>query len=159
VQKADEVILMFGKSKADQEGQGSIHNAFESPREGLCVVGLLKKAYQMRPKHFEDGDRYLFELLDGRVLHRDVVERKLRKAAQELGMTPGALGIISLRAGGASALWNMGTTVEAIKRRGRWASDSWKAYVWEGREKSRELAAQMMKSSFSMLASLARYAR
>jgi site-specific DNA-cytosine methylase len=159
VQKADEVILIFGKSKADQEGQGSIHNAFESPGERLCVVSLLKKAHFMRPEHFENGDRFLLELQDGRVLHRDVVEKKLRKAAKEMGMPPEALGIISLRAGGASALWDMSTPVEAIKRRGRWASDSWKAYIWEGREKSRELAAQMMRSSFSMLASLARYAR
>ena len=158
-QVADEVVLLFGKSKADQEGQGSVHNAFESPGEQLCVVRLLKKAYLLRPRHFQDGDRFLFELQDGRVLHRDVVEKKLRKAAQELGMPPEALGVISLRAGGASALWDMSTPIEAIKRRGRWASDSWKAYVWEGREKSRELAAQMMKSSFSMLASLARYSR
>lgn len=35
----------------------------------------------------------------------------------------------SLRRGGAQHLWNEGASLESIKRRGRWSSDAWRAYI------------------------------
>ena len=76
-----------------------------------------------------------------------------------LGYPAGALSAISLRAGGATAMWSLGVAVERIKRRGRWHSECWRNYVWASRERNRELAGKMLASSFTLLASLARFER
>ena len=56
-------------------------------------------------------------------------------------------------------MWNKGYSVDEVKRRGRWLSDCWRLYVWEGRERARDVGARMLSSSFSLLASLERFAR
>jgi len=159
VQAADEVVLTLGKSKADQDGQGSVANVFEVEGEELCPVGLLKRMHAMKPEHFAKGGNFLFALDSGRVLHRDEVARMLREPAAELGLPEEALSVISMRSGGATAMWNVGATVAQIQRRGRWASDCWRVYVLEGRERERDLAGKMLSSSFSLMASLASYKR
>jgi len=152
------MILIVGKSKADQDGQGSVHNAFEAD-DALCPVKLLRRACEMRPSHFARGSNFLFTRSDGRVVSSDAVAGLLRRGAQNLGINPEAVSVISLRAGGASAMWHAGCSVEEIKRRGRWASDCWRGYIWEGRERNRDLATRMLASSFTLMASLARYER
>ena len=159
VQAADEVVLTLGKSKADQDGQGSVANAYVVEGEELCLVGLLKKMHAKRPEHFAKGGNFLFTLDSGKVLHRDEVVRMLREPAAELGLPEEALGVISMRSGGATAMWNVGATVAQIQRRGRWATDCWRVYVWEGRERARDLVGKMLSSSFSLMASLAHYKR
>ena len=156
--RADEMILIIGKSKADQDGQGSVHNAFETD-DPLCPVKLIRRACEMRPSHFARGTNFLFTRSDGKVVPRDTVAGLLRQGARHLGINPEAVSVISLRSGGASAMWHAGCSVEEIKRRGRWASDCWKGYIWEGRERNRDLAARMLTSSFTLMASLARYER
>jgi len=56
-------------------------------------------------------------------------------------------------------MFHEGFSAEEIKRRGRWLSECWHTYVWVSRERGRELAGKMLSSSFSLLASLARYER
>ena len=158
VATSDEVVVMWGRSKTDIDGQGSVANVFEADHP-LCLVRLLKKAHAMRPHHFSREDSYFFVLDDGKVLHRDKVVDVLRRAAGKLGVPEEALSVISLRAGGASAMWHAGFTVDEIKRRGRWASECWRIYVWEGRERARNVATKMLSSVFSLMASLARHAR
>ena len=158
VEGADEMIVMFGKHKGDQSGQGSVHNVFASADE-ICPLKLYKRAARMNPAHFAKPDRFFFTLKSGKVLHRDKVEGGLRAVAVERGLPPKALAPISLRSGGASAMWNEGFSTDEIKRRGRWLSDCWRLYVWEGRERARNVGARMLSSSFSQLASLARFAR
>jgi hypothetical protein len=158
VATADEVVMMWGRSKADPDGQGSIANVFAA-EDSLCLVSLLKKAHAMRPHHFAREDNFLLVMDDGKVLHRDKVAEVLRRAGTPLGVPEDALSVISLRAGGASAMWHAGFSVDEIKRRGRWASECWSVYVWEGREKAKNVATKMLGSAFSLMASLARYAR
>ena len=64
-----------------------------------------------------------------------------------------------LRSGGASAMWDTGMSAEEIKFRGRWASDCFKIYIWPGHDRSRDVAARMLGSNFSLMASLAAYRR
>ena len=51
VAAADEAVLFMGKSKADQEGQGHVLNAYATDH-WLCVVSLLKLMHLARPGHF-----------------------------------------------------------------------------------------------------------
>ena len=58
-----------------------------------------------------------------------------------------AIGTRSLRVGGATAAYhatdgNKGT----VQRLGRWASDAFQGYVWEGRTLMRTLAARMLRA-------------
>ena len=158
VQRADEVIGMQGKSKADQDGQGSIANAFVTDDE-LCPVRLLRQAHLLNPQHFAQRRNYLLTRRDGRVVSgKDLIDA-LRKGGARRGVPEKALSAISLRAGGASAMWHAGCSVDEIKRRGRWASECWRVYIWSGRERARDLAARMLGTTFTLMASLARYAR
>jgi hypothetical protein len=56
-------------------------------------------------------------------------------------------------------MFHEGYSAEEIKRRGRWRSECWRIYVWASRERNRELAGKMLASSFTLLASLARFER
>jgi hypothetical protein len=56
-------------------------------------------------------------------------------------------------------MWDAGFSVDEIKRRGRWASECWRIYTWEGRERARSVAARMFASSVSVLGAVARFAR
>jgi hypothetical protein len=156
---ADEVMLFIPKSKADQGRVGFCANVFATPGDLLCPVGLLKRARAMNPRHFSRPDNYLLTLTNGKVLSRDQVVEALRGAAVAAGVPAGAVSVISLRAGGASAMWDVGFSVDEIKRRGRWASECWRIYTWEGRERARGVAARMLGSAVSVLASVARFAR
>ncbi len=159
VQGADEVVLYIHKSKTDPDGQGSVANVFETPGDPLCLISLLKAAHRMRPGHFANPENYLLVCDDGRVLSRDIVVESLRVAAVEEGVPAEAVSAISMRAGGASAMWHEGFTADEIKRRGRWGSECWRVYVWEGRERARGVAGRMLSSSFSLMAALANYSR
>jgi hypothetical protein len=159
IQDADEVVLMQGASKTDPNGQGSVANLFAAPEDDLCLVSLLKRLHRQRPSQFQSEDAFFFTLSDGRVLHRDVVAKYLRVAAKAFGLPPEAASVISLRSGGASAMWDAGFTAEEIKRRGRWSSDCYRIYIWEGRGRAKDVASRMLSSKFSLMASLATYRR
>jgi hypothetical protein len=158
IMRADEVVWMSAYSKTDPNGQGGVANIFEAPGSELCVVSLLKRMHKMRPGHFS-RDGHVFVMSGGKVLHRDEVVGKLKAAAVKQGIPVQAVSVISLRAGGASALFNAGYSVDEIKQRGRWSSDCWRVYVWEGRDRSKEMAQRMLGSSVSVMASLAYYRR
>ena len=159
IQSADEVVLMQGESKTDPNGQGSVANHFEAPGERLCVVALLKRAHSMNPALFAKPDNFLFTMSDGRVLHRDVMAKHLSASAVAAGAPPRAAAVISLRSGGATAMWDADMPSEEIKQRGRWTSDCYQIYIWPGHDRSRNVAARMLASRFSLMASLAAYRR
>ena len=125
----------------------------------LCVVSLLKLMQLERPEHVRSPWNSLFTLNDGRVLSRDTMVELLRVGGVAEGVPASALSAISLRAGGASALWELGCGVEEIKRRGRWLSDAWRCYVWESRERWREVAGDMLSAKGCLMAAVARFER
>jgi hypothetical protein len=158
IQEADEVVLMQGRSKTDPNGQGSVANVFAA-EDDLCLVALVKRLHRLRPNHFDDPERFFFTLSNGQVLHRDRIAALLRLAAVAFDTPRESVAVISLRSGGASAMWDAGYAAEVIKRRGRGASDCYRMYVWEGRDRARDLAKKMLGSKFSLMASLAAYRR
>ena len=68
-----------------------------------------------------------------------------------MGLNEDEMKVISLRAGGASAMYHASFSVEGIQRRGRWASDCRKIYVHEGRTKARDTAERMAKADFQLM--------
>ena len=66
---------------------------------------------------------------DGLVLHKYHLQKLLQGAAGWFGFKPKYFTSHSLRAGGASAIYHNGFTMEEIQRRGRWVSDVWKIYI------------------------------
>jgi len=158
VELADEMVILQGKSKTDQQSLGNMANAFASDHPS-CPVALFKRAARMQPEHFADGKRFLFTKANGKVLSSAEVAGRLRRAGVRRGLPRASLSGISLRSGGASAMFHEGYSAEEIKRRGRWRSECWRIYVWASRERNRELAGKMLASFFTLLASLARFER
>ena len=71
----------------------------------------------------------MFRMKFGLVLHKNHVQSLLKGAARRAGFKPEDFTSHSLRAGGASAMYHNGYSVEEIQRRGRWVSDVWKIYI------------------------------
>ena len=73
-----------------------------------------------------------------RVLERSTVDTALKAAAVALGLDPADHATHSLRAGGATALYAIGSQwpPSKIQRRGRWLSDCWLLYIWPDREEA-----------------------
>ena len=160
IMEADELILCIGKTKADQLGQGKVINLHSVPGDPLCPVNLMKRMYRMNDQHFnERGWRFLFTLSNGKLIHRRRVVDWLRGEAKACGLPEEALSVISLRAGGASAMHAAGCTGEEIRLRGRWESDCWRHYVWGGEDVNRTVALRMLSSTFTPLAALQYFSR
>ena len=152
-----EVVVFQPGAKNDWMGQGTSNNIY-ADEEGhpLCVVGLFNKMRAMKPNHLSvnNAGTHLFTLSGGDVLHRDKVESSLRQAARQLKIPDDVLSTHSLRAGGATAMWAAGYSVEEIQRRGRWVSQCFRIYIWEGRERAVGVATRMLKASVSMFATM-----
>jgi hypothetical protein len=152
---ADELLVFHPGSKGDQRGHGDVNNIYaDGNGSPLCPVALFNKARAMRPHHFANGENYLFKLLDGGVLDKAAVEWALRSAAMRTGIPVDAISSHSLRAGGATAMWHAGFSAHEIQRRGRWRSDCFKRYIWEGRERARNVATRMLEASASLFGAM-----
>jgi integrase len=75
------------------------------------------------------------------------VQSLLKEAASRDGFDQNDFTSHSLRAGGASAMYHNGFTVEEIQRRGRWASDVWKIYIQGISVEAAEMTKRMSKNS------------
>ena len=83
-----------------------------------------------------------------KLLHLNIAEAPWQVSELPIEGVPGLLGCKPVAA-----------SVAQIQRRGRWATECWRAYVWEGRERARDWVGRMMSSTFSLMASLAHYKR
>ena len=96
-----------------------------------------------------DQDLPALTELDGRLMSRESVQTALQMAAKALGFDQSRLGSHSLRFGGASALWAAYHDSGLVRRWGRWASDTFQSYIWEGRKGSHGVAAAMGKADLT----------
>ena len=51
-------------------------------------------------------------------------------------------------------MWAAGYSVEEIQRRGRWVSQCFRIYIWEGRERAKGVGSRMLKAKVSMFATM-----
>ena len=150
--EADEVMLWFKSSKADQLKYGTARNHFRSGAE-LCVVEALQWLQTFAPERFEGSEKHLplFRFGDGTPLTRQMVGELLEQAAIEVGMDPTRFRSHSLRLGGATALYHVKPDMEYIKRFGRWSSNSFQAYLWESNEQTEGLAKLMAEDNTRLI--------
>ena len=98
------------------------------------------------PQRYQGGsesDDPLFRSRDDRPIPRTAITSLIERAARGLGQDEGHLGTHSLRFGGASAIWSQYQDSAMVKRWGRWSSDSFQTYVWEGRNTAQGVAKKM----------------
>ena len=121
-----------------------------------CAVALYNRLRQIRPDAFDvsHGEEYLFTLDDGSVVKPEPLVVLLKDAAVRIGFDPEGIRLHSLRAGGATALWHAGFDTFTIQGRGKWRSDAFKSYIWDGREKARDVATRMFAARSSLLATM-----
>ena len=151
----NEVVIFQPGSKNDWLGQGTSNNIYEDPDNSpLCVVRLFNLLRAMKPRFLRAVGTPLFTLTSGLVIHRDLVEKTLRAAAERLNLPMEMFSTHSLRAGGATAMWAAKYTVEEIQRQGRWVSQCFRIYIWEGRERAEGIARSIFHTSVSMFAAM-----
>jgi hypothetical protein len=156
---ADEVGIRIRSSKADIFNAGEWRNHFRSDDPELCVVEALTLIQHEFPQRFGTGiesDLPLFRMEDGSPMRRGQIAAWLEMAADAEGYSKERFGSHSLRIGGATALYHIGMPVEVIKRYGRWASDSFQQYLWEGSEDSKGLALRMARDQSSLMVTRSR---
>ena len=144
--QGNEVVMIQPGSKNDWLRQGSSNNIYEDPDDSpLCVVRLLNLLRALKPNSLSAVGTHLFTLTSGLVIHRELVEKTLRAAAERLNLPAEMFSTHSLRAGGATAMWAANYTVEQSQRR---------FYIWEGRERAAGLARSIFHTSVSMFAAM-----
>jgi len=151
----DEVVVFHPGAKNDWLGQGSSANIYADPGGSpLCVVRLFNLMRRAKPNYFSQHGKHLFTLQDGSVLARTAVDVALKSAATRLRWPVDTVSTHSLRAGGATAMWAAGKSAEEIQRRGRWASQCFRIYIWESREKAATVAEAIYRGGVSLFAGL-----
>ena len=146
--RATAVSIRLRSSKSDQYNEGCVlthHLAGESDLD-LCVVRALRDLAITCPTRWEEEAHLpLSRWIDGKPVTREEIRRLLAAAAVEEGLPPEAVGVHSLRSGGASALFQAsGGNKPLVQRMGRWASDAFSGYVWEDHTLTRGMAAAML---------------
>jgi hypothetical protein len=148
---ADELQLHFRSSKADQEGAGATRSHFRTGGEVCPLKGAeyYQKhfAHRMRAEPHEPVCRWA----NGLPVTRMQIQAMLERAAIAEGVAPERFRSHSLRIGGATALYHIYHDVEIIKRYGRWSSNAFHAYLWEGAETSKGVAASMAADTTTLL--------
>jgi site-specific DNA-cytosine methylase len=129
--RADRMVILVPYSKTDAMGVGVELDLDADEGNPLCPVEAFNRLRSLdaRRFHTSNATKQLFALADGRTLSKGRVHDVLKAAGARLGYDPKDFTSHSLRAGGASAMFHNGFSVEEIKKRGRWVSDSWKVYV------------------------------
>ena len=117
---ADEIILRFKSSKADQEGAGATRNHYRT-NERLCPVEAVE-LLQRHPGHrmARELDEPLLQWEDNSPLTRDHIQAILERGAVAMDLPPHRFRSHSLRIGGATALYHVYHDVDIIKSCGRW---------------------------------------
>ena len=145
---ADKVILVVRSSKTNQERQGTALNLFATGHPVLCPVRAM--AGVARPAG-NDAGLPVFLRSDGQPVTRDQMGQAAKRAAVGTGRNPAGYSTHSFRSGGATALVAQGISVAAIKRLGRWKSDTWVQYGQGTREAAEGVAQLMLRASVHLL--------
>ena len=141
--EADEILLHFKGSKADQEAVGATRSHYRHDGE-LCVVRAAEKMYKHFGHRFRtQRDQPLFRWADGTPFTREQVQAILERAAVAEGLPANRFRSHSLRIGGATALYHIFHDVDIIKRYGRWSSGAFQGYLWDANETAKGIAEKM----------------
>ena len=151
----DEVVVFLKGSKTDwlNEGTTRNHSALTEshPNAMLCMVRALKNVRRLRPAKLADKDLSPFCCwANGGPIPDTSITTVLREGAVALGIPAERIAPHSLRAGGATALYQATGSIDLVKRMGRWKSDAVSRYIWESHQLLAGLAAKMAGSGHEL---------
>ncbi|CAK0867425.1 unnamed protein product, partial [Prorocentrum cordatum] len=132
-------------SKTDQYNVGTVRNQYAT-HSALCPVEALAAMQAQHPQRFDCGAEArlpLFRWASGVPVKREEVQHFLALAGLAAGLKREEIGSRSLRIGGATAKYRVTDDLAKVQRYGRWASDSFHAYLWETHEPQRDVARRM----------------
>ena len=135
------------QTKTDQRAFGTYRAHFRA-NDPLCVVQALIRLWEVFPERFGEGAEAhlpLFRWGDGKLLHREEVQKALQEAAGAVGLPAERFRPHSLRIGGASALYHATGEIETVKRFGCWSSSAFHEYLWDSAEQYQGIAEKMAK--------------
>ena len=146
---ADEVVLWFKSSKADQKGAGQARNHYRSnDPDGICPVWAAECYNKWFPERLSGKEAHLplARWADGSPIKRERIQELLQRAAVLEGYPADRFKSHSLRIGGATALYHCFQDTELVKRWGRWNSGAFHQYLWEANEDAQGVSEAMAKS-------------
>ena len=151
----DEVSVHIAGSKTDWLNAGCIRShtrvPLTEPNSDLCVVRALCKLYEAYPQKFRTSREKPFATWkSGGHVTSGHLTALLRAAVYRRGSNPGAYSLHSLRAGGATALYQATKDVELVARFGRWKTKSISAYLWESHQMLAGLSDRMLAVSHTL---------
>ena len=142
---AEEVVVYIKGSKTDQYNVGAVRNHYRSG-DTLCPLVALQEMRRHFPQRFLGGKEAhlpLFRWADGSYIVRDELQSYLQVAAAADGREAADIGSHSLRIGGATAMAHVVGDLAKVQRFGRWSSDAFHAYIWDGHQTMEGVATQM----------------
>jgi hypothetical protein len=142
---AEELIVYIKGSKTDQYNVGAVRNHYRSG-DTLCPLVALQEMQRHFPQRFLGGKEAhlpLFRWTDGSYIGRDELQSYLQVAAAADGREAADIGSHSLRIGGATAMAHVVGDLAKVQRFGRWSSDAFHAYIWDGHQTMEGVATQM----------------
>ena len=142
---ANEIAVELRASKTDQYNVGAVRNHYRSG-DTLCPLVALQEMQRHFPQRFLGGKEAhlpLFRWADGSYIVRDELQSYLQVAAAADGREAADIGSHSLRIGGATAMAHVVGDLAKVQRFGRWSSDAFHAYLWDGHQTMEGVAEQM----------------
>ena len=155
VDRAVELERKFGKTKADQDGEGAVRSHYATG-EVLCWVKSC--ATMMAARYLAGGGMspysLLFQFFDSssdsvreKVLGRELVTRTLKAGAASAGIPEARVSCHSLRSGGATAMLRCSQSYEDTRCFFRWRSDVARVYLRSVRGAMRNVSCLMAAGS------------
>ena len=155
-----EVVISIKKSKTDQNRVGVTRSA-ERTGERLCPVEAILRFVRLRLESGVGNDDempfFRWGMDHTQHLRRHSISKALKHSAKALGQSVDEYASHSLRIGGATALIHSGASPEAVRRFGRWKSDTWQQYSWSTRGLLSGLSKLMAKSEYTLEMSTQQY--
>ena len=155
VDHAVELELKFGKTKADQDGEGAVRSHYATGEVLCCVKSC---ATMVAARYLAGGDTspysLLFQFFDSspdsvreKVLGRELVTRTLKAGAASAGIPEARFSCHSLRSGGATAMLRCSQSYEDTRCFFRWRSDVTRVYLRSVRGAMRNVSCLMAAGS------------
>ena len=131
-----EISVHISGSKTDWLNQGCVRShtrvKHDSPNADICAVQAYVDLFNEYPAKFtKNVDKPVSYWKNGSPIPAESVTALLRAAASHNGNSPTAYSPHSLRAGGASALYQATHDIDLVARFGRWRSKCISVYLWE----------------------------
>ena len=123
--------LHLPRTKTERSGEGADVYFSQVPGQDLCAVGLLKRWIKRR-SIADKGEALLFpakiagpaKFNTNKTASLKWLRKTIKAAVQSVGMSSADYSAHSLRAGGATDLFNMKVPFFVIKKMGRWRSNA-----------------------------------